>query len=137
VLVFPEAWAAIGDRVRPDIPVLLNGGYSRRDQDAESATFIVEGITRLAELRAGGDLAVAIEFGAGDDLVPGVMDDVRRMLEQHEGSAPLEVRWRDGVRDRPVVFRSRTVTVAPTPLALSDLRALLGADRVRLVRTGG
>ena len=58
ILVFPEAWAAIGDRVQTDIPVLIKGGYSRRDQDAENPTFIVESFTRLAELRANGQFAV-------------------------------------------------------------------------------
>ncbi|HEY2850113.1 MAG TPA: DNA polymerase III subunit alpha, partial [Gemmatimonadaceae bacterium] len=42
VLVFPEAWAAIHDRVQVDVPVQIKGGYSKRDQGTESATFIVE-----------------------------------------------------------------------------------------------
>jgi hypothetical protein len=33
-------------------------------------------------------------------------------------------------------FRSRTVRLAATSAALGELRALLGADRVRLVRGG-
>ena len=32
VLVFPEAWAAIGDRIQTDVPMLVKGSYSRRDQ---------------------------------------------------------------------------------------------------------
>src|SRR5205085_3322607 len=35
VLVFPEAWGLLSDQIRTDVPVLLKGGYSRRDQDAE------------------------------------------------------------------------------------------------------
>src|SRR5688500_7714049 len=31
VLVFPEAWTLLADRVRTDVPVLMRGGYSRRD----------------------------------------------------------------------------------------------------------
>jgi DNA polymerase-3 subunit alpha len=133
VLVFPEAWAAIGDRIRPDVPLLLKGGYSRRDAGVENPTFIVEGVTRFAELRASGEVAVAIDLVRGLDLPPAVMEDVRRTLDHHVGSAPLELRWRD---DRGAVarFRSRSLTLAATPHALSDLRALLGADQVRLVR---
>jgi DNA polymerase-3 subunit alpha len=135
VLVFPEAWAVIAERVRPDVPLLLKGGYSRKDQGVESATFIVDTVTRFAEVRANGELAVAIDLSRGLDLAPGVMDDVRATVESHEGSAPLEVRWSDE-SGRLVRFRSRSLTVAASPAILSDLRALLGADRVRLVRAG-
>ncbi len=136
VLVFPEAWGVIAERVRPDVPLLLKGGYSRKDQDVEGATFIVNEVTRFAELRASGDLAVAIDLGSTLDLSPAVMEDVRARVEAHDGSAPLEVRWRDG-SGKVVRFRSKSLTVAATPAILTDLRALLGADRVRLVRTGG
>jgi DNA polymerase-3 subunit alpha len=57
------------------------------------------------------------------------------VVEAHEGSAPLELRWDDGT-GRIIRFRSRSLTVAASSVILSDLRALLGADRVRLVRAG-
>jgi DNA-directed DNA polymerase III PolC len=136
VLVFPEAWGVIAERVRPDVPLLLKGGYSRKDQDVENATFIVESVTRFAEVRASGELAVAIELDQGFDLPPAVFDDVRAKVEAHEGSAPLELRWRDG-DGKPIRFRSKSLTVTASPAILSDLRALLGADRVRLVRADG
>ena len=136
VLVFQEAWSLIADQVRPDIPLLLKGGYSRRDQDVESPTFIVESVKRFAEVRASGAVAVAIDLSRGSDLAPSVMEDVRLTLESHHGSAPIELRWEDG-GGTPVRFRSRTLTVAASPVVLSDLRALLGADRVRLVRADG
>jgi DNA polymerase-3 subunit alpha len=117
------------------VPLLLKGGYSRKDQGVENATFIVDTVTRFAEVRANGELAVAIDLSQGLDLAPGVMDDVRAAVESHEGSAPLEVRWSDD-SGRLVRFRSRSLTVAASPAILSDLRALLGADRVRLVRAG-
>ncbi|MBY0489888.1 MAG: DNA polymerase III subunit alpha [Gemmatimonadaceae bacterium] len=136
VLVFPEAWGVIAERIRPDVPLLLKGGYSRKDQDVENATFIVDSVTRFAEVRASGDLAVAIELDRSLDLPPAVMDDVRAKVEAHEGSAPLELRWKDA-SGRVIRFRSKSLTVTASPAILSDLRALLGADRVRLVRTGG
>jgi len=136
VLVFPEAWGVIAERVRPDIPLLLKGGYSRKDQGVENATFIVDGVTRFEEVRASGEVAVAIELVAGLDLPAAMMEDIRAKVEAHEGSAPLELRWCDA-NGRTVRFRSRSLTVTASPAILSDLRALLGADRVRLVRTGG
>lgn len=135
VLVFPEAWGVIAERVRPDVPLLLKGSYSRRDQGVENATFIVNEVQRFEEVRASGDLAVAIDLSSGLDLPAAIMSDVRATVEAHEGSAPLELRWRDG-NGQPVRFRSRTLRVTASAAILSDLRAMLGADRVRLVRAG-
>ncbi|MDQ8157369.1 MAG: DNA polymerase III subunit alpha, partial [Gemmatimonadota bacterium] len=131
LLVFPEAWAAIGDRIQADIPVLLKGGYSRRDQDADNPTFIVESVTRLAELRATGQFAVRLELDAETAVPAAVMQDIRAIADAHPGSAPLELRWkgRDGV---PARMRSSLRLSAAGP-ALSELRALLGDDRVKLV----
>jgi len=136
VLVFPEAWAVIAERVRPDVPLLIKGGYSRKDQGVENPTFIVESVTRFTEVRASGEVAVQIELVRGSDLSPSVMYDVKAVAEAHEGSAPLEVLWQDGSGSHEP-FRSRTLKVAASAVVLSDLRALLGADRVRLVRAGG
>ncbi len=136
VLVFPEAWAALSDRVRPEVPVLLEGGYSRRDQGGDNPTFIVEAITKLAELRTNGRVVVAIDLDptmTGPALSPHVMVDVRAVAEAYPGSAPLEVRWSNGNGMR-VRFRSSSAAVSASPAALNDLRALLGSERVRLVR---
>jgi DNA polymerase-3 subunit alpha len=134
VLVFPETWAAIGDRIVPEVPVLIRGAYGRRDQNADNPTFIVESVTRLAELRATGQIAVAIDLAADASVTTGVLADVRAVVEAHPGSAPIEVRWRgsDGARVR---MRSASLTVSPGSNALLELRALLGAERVQLVRS--
>ncbi|HVT40219.1 MAG TPA: DNA polymerase III subunit alpha [Gemmatimonadaceae bacterium] len=133
VLVFPEAWAAIGERVRPDVPVLIKGGYSRRDQGTDAPTFIVESIARLADLRTAGQIAVSIELAADASIPADVMRDVRAVVEAHPGAAPIEVRWngKDGSR---AMLRSASLKLSPASAALLELRALLGAERVRLVR---
>ncbi|MEP7345007.1 MAG: DNA polymerase III subunit alpha, partial [Gemmatimonadaceae bacterium] len=143
ILVFPEAWAAISDRVRTDIGLLIKGGYSRRDQGTDNPTFIVEQVQRFEELRLAGQISVSIELAGEaekreDDvggLAPAVMADVRQVVESHPGGAPLEVRWTsaDGSKVR---FRSRSLKVAATSAALNELRALLGSERVRLIRGG-
>jgi DNA polymerase-3 subunit alpha len=43
------------------------------------------------------------------------------------------VQWNDGNGSR-ARLRSRSLKIAASQAALTDLRALLGADRVRLVR---
>ncbi|MEP6495651.1 MAG: DNA polymerase III subunit alpha [bacterium] len=138
VLVFPEAWTMLGDRVKSDVPVLMKGSYSRRDQDVDNPTFIVESVTPFVELRLTGQVAVAIDVSVrgGGHLTPEVMRDVRAVVETHAthaSSPPLEVQWDDGngMRAR---LRSRSLKIAASQAALTDLRALLGADRVHLVR---
>jgi hypothetical protein len=61
------------------------------------------------------------------------MDDVRAVAEAHPGTAPLELRWSDG-NGSGARFRSRTLTLAANNAALAELRALLGQERVKLVR---
>jgi len=133
VLVFPEAWAAIHDRVQADVPVLIKGGYSKRDQGTDSATFIVESVTRLAELRTQGQISVSLDLTESISLPALVMRDVRAVIEAHPGSAPLEVRWNgtDGTHAR---LRSASLKLSPASAALLELRALLGTERVHLVR---
>jgi DNA polymerase III subunit alpha len=139
VLVFPEAWSLICDRVRTDVPVLMKGGYSRRDQGAETPTFIVEAVEPFAEKRLNGEVAIAIELTRGDSLAPEVMSDVRSVIEahatSHAGAPPLELRWRD-IGGAHAKLRSRSLRLAATHAVLTDLRALLGPERVRLVRGG-
>ena len=138
VLVFPEAWALLSDRIRTDVPVLLKGGYSRRDQGAENPTFIVESVTPFAEMRVNGQVAVSIDLTMGDGLTTDVIKDVREVVEAHSTShsnAPsLEVQWSDGNGGR-ARLRSRSLKLAATHAALHELRALLGSERVRIVRS--
>jgi DNA polymerase III subunit alpha len=148
VLVFPEAWTMLGDRVKTDVPVLLKGSYSRRDQDVENPTFIVESLVPFVEMRMTGQVAVTIDLsrrpdasgasgGSGGNLSPDVMQDVRAVVDSHatsHASSPLlEVQWADGSGMR-ARLRSRSLRIAASQAALTDLRALLGAERVRLVR---
>src|SRR5690348_9815001 len=139
VLVFPESWGLLSDRVKTDVPVLLKGSYSRRDQDADNPTFIVESLTPLVEKRLNGEVAVAIDLQPGDGLAPDVMRDVRAVVETHAtanaASPPLEVQWDDGNGSR-ARLRSRSLRLAASQAALRDLRQLLGEERVRLVRAG-
>ena len=138
VLIFPEKWAAIADRIKTDIPVLLKGGYSKRDRDVDAPTFIIESVTPFAELAFSGQIGVAITIGDGTDVNSDVLRDVRAVIETHSNGstmAPaLEVRWKDG--NGGTRLRSRSLRIPASHAALTELRALLGPDRVHLVRAG-
>ena len=137
VLVFPESWGLLADRVRADVPVLMKGGYSKRDQEADSPTYIVESVTPFAELRLNGQVSISIELTLGEAISPDAISDVRAVIDahatSHSGAPPLELRWSDGNGTR-ARLKSRSLRLAATQAALTDLRALLGNERVRLVR---
>ena len=146
VLVFPENWAVLSDRIRTDVPLLVRGAYSKRDQGAENPTFIIDTVQRFEELRIAGQVTVAIQLsgignresgigngGAVAALLPQIMQDVRAVAEAHPGAAPLEIRWDDG-QGTQARLRSRSIKLSATTAALTELRALLGSERVRLVR---
>ena len=132
VLIFPEKWATLSDQIRTDVPLLLKGAYSRRDETADNPAFIVESATKLAEMRTNGQVTVAIDLAKGG-YSSDVMADVRAIAETYPGSAPLEFRWSDetGVQAR---LRSRSLTLAADGAALSALRNILGESSVRLQR---
>jgi DNA polymerase-3 subunit alpha len=133
VMIFPEKWSVLAEQVKTDVPVLIKGGYPRRDQTADNPSFIVESVTRLAELRANGQLMISIDLARDASLDPQVVRDVRAVVESFPGAVPLEINYSDGngLRAR---LRSRTLTLAVNNTALNDLRSLLGIESVRLQR---
>ncbi|HEY8312450.1 MAG TPA: hypothetical protein VIG47_17910, partial [Gemmatimonadaceae bacterium] len=91
-----------------------------------------ESVTKLAEKRTNGQVAVSIMLAAGAPLDPGVMRDVHDVVHAHPGSAPLEIQWSDG-EGIPARWRSRTLKLSADGMALKELRSLLGDERVSVV----
>ena len=91
----------------------------------------------FAEAAISGQVGVAITLADARDL-PIVLNDVRAVIETHSNGATaapvLEVRWRNAESGANTRLRSRSLRVPAS--AVSELRALLGADRVHLVRAG-
>jgi hypothetical protein len=116
----------------------LRGGYSKRDRDVDAPTFIIESVTKMADMAFSGHIGVAITLGDSAEVNSEVLRDVRAVIETHSTpstAAPaLEVRWRDG--NGGTKLRSKSLRVPASHAALSELRALLGPDRVHLVRAG-
>jgi DNA polymerase-3 subunit alpha len=132
VLIFPEKWATLNDQIRTDVPLLLKGAYSRRDETADNPAFIVDSATKLAEMRTNGQVTVAIELAKGA-YSSDVLADVRAIAETYPGSAPIEFRWSDGTGSQ-ARLRSRSLKLAADGAALSALRNILGETSVRLQR---
>ena len=95
-------------------------------------------MTRFADMTFSGQIGVSISLGGSKDVTADVLRDVRAVIETHSTAstaAPvLEVRWRDG--NGGTKLRSRSLRLPASHAALTELRALLGSDRVHLVRAG-
>ncbi len=133
VLVFPEKWSALSEQVKTDVPILLKGGYARRDQDADNPSFVAESVTKLTDLRANGQVMIAIRVVKDPSRNPAVMKEIRSIVEAYPGTVPLEVDYSDGNGLR-ATLRSRSLTLAVNNTVLSELRSLLGDESVRLQR---
>ncbi len=132
-LVFPEAWSVLNQAIRPDEALLLIGGYSGRDRGEEQAAFIVEQARPLADLRGTGNVAVQLSWSADSPPDPESARAAAALCAAHPGPAPLLIEWSgsngNGGLER---FRSRSIRVDAGDELVSALRALVGADHVRL-----
>ncbi len=132
-LVFPEAWAALNQVIRPDDSLLLTGGYSARDRGEEQVPFIVEQARPLSELRGNGEIAVALCWSIESPPDRDTARAAAALCAAHPGPAPLLVEWSGTAGNGGTAqLRSRTLRVDAAEELLSALRALVGAEHVRL-----
>jgi hypothetical protein len=119
--------------IRPDDALLLTGGYSPRDRGEEQVPFIVEQARPLGELRGNGDIAVALCWSIESPPDRETARAAAALCAAHPGPAPLLVEWSgtDG-NGGTAQLRSRTLRVDAADELVSALRALVGAEHVRL-----
>ncbi|HXH62785.1 MAG TPA: DNA polymerase III subunit alpha, partial [Gemmatimonadales bacterium] len=86
-LVFPEAWAKLNAEIRPDLALLLSGGFSARDRGEEQAPFIVEGAQPLEGLMSNGAVGLALRWTATAAPTPETTRAVAALCAAHPGPA--------------------------------------------------
>jgi DNA polymerase-3 subunit alpha len=136
VLAFGDVWDQYHDILTQDAAVLIRGSVSGRDRDEDAPPIFLDSVVPLETLRNTGTLA--LELRLGSDAVEQALSDATVVLKSHPGPAPVFVSMsetRDGVTRDGVRLRSRSITVAPDDALLSELREILGAERIRLVRS--
>jgi DNA polymerase-3 subunit alpha len=135
-LVFNEVWTAHRDLLSEDLPVLLEGTVSANSRDEENPPIFVDSVRPLSELSDSGQIGICIELRQGDSVPAGEFDRVRSVLESSPGPGPLLIRWKPSGENgsEPPLLASQTLRVAPNADLLAELRALLGSDRVHLIR---
>jgi DNA polymerase-3 subunit alpha len=135
-LVFGDVWIEYRDLLSPGHPILLKGTVSGRSRDDEDPPIFVDAVQSLADVRASGDIGVCIELRKGEQLEPGAIERLRGLLAGSPGNAPLLIAWRSGGGNgsEPPLLTSQSFAVSPSRSFLTELRELMGDDRVRLIR---
>ncbi len=135
-LAFPEAWAKLARVIVPDGAYVLTGGYSLRDRGEEDVPFIVEDAQPLGELKAGGRIGLALRWSPRE-REPETARAVAALCSAHRGAAPVYLDWSEESGASDIArFRSRSLAVTLDEELLDALRGILGADAIRLVKTG-
>ena len=132
-IVFPEKWSKLSSVILPDAALLLTGTYSSRDRGEDRAPFVVEDALPLADLKAGGAVAVELAWEPGQGPSRETARALATLCAAHPGPAPVFVQWSDGngVTTR---LRAQRLQVELTEALLEGLRGVLGPEQVRLVR---
>lgn len=131
-LAFREAWSANRELLPSGAPLLLEGTVSGRTRDEEDPPLFLDSATRLADLYDSGRIAVCLDFSRNPETDPNLLESAAEIARAHPGPSPLQVLWQNGGNE-PARLRSR-LSVRVAPEVLTELRQVLGPERVRLVR---
>jgi DNA polymerase-3 subunit alpha len=132
-IVFPDKWSKLSGIIVPDAALLLIGSYSSRDREEDRAPFVVEDAQPLADLKAGGAVAVELAWQPGRGPNRETARALAALCAAHPGPAPVFVQWSDG-NGVTARLRARRLQVELTETLLDGLRGVLGPEQVRLVR---
>ena len=132
-IVFPDKWSKLSGVIAPDAALLLTGSYSSRDREEDRAPFVVEDAQPLADLKAGGAIAVELAWPPGQGPSRETARALAALCAAHPGPAPVLVQWSDG-NGVTARLRARRLQVELTETLLDGLRGVLGPEQVRLVR---
>ncbi|MDX1676012.1 MAG: hypothetical protein R3314_14555, partial [Longimicrobiales bacterium] len=145
VLAFGEVWERHRDVLEQDAAVLVRGQVSGRDRDEEDPPIFLDEAMPLAAVREAGSIGLEIRLSRGEPVER--IAAATAVLKGNPGPAPFYVTLDNGSvhggngsgggRSGTRRFRSRSLTVQPSPDLMSELKELFGSDRVRLVRTEG
>jgi DNA polymerase-3 subunit alpha len=134
-MVFGDVWQDTKGLFAEDAPVLIEGQVSGNSRDEENPPIFVDSVRLLKSVDASGGIAVCIELREGDEPHPGEFKNVREVLASSPGDGALYLKWHpEGNGVTPPMLASSSLRVEPSAALLADLRALLGRERVHLIR---
>ena len=133
-IVFPDTWRELSNVIVADAAFVLTGSYSPRDKGEEKAPFIIEGATRMDELKSSGAVGVEISWTADAAPSPDSARAMAALCVAHPGQAPLTVEWSGG-NGSHARLRSHSIKVEINDEFYSALKSIIGAEHVKMVKT--
>jgi DNA polymerase III subunit alpha len=139
VLAFGEAWEKYREVLVQDASVLVRGQVSGRDRDEDDPPIFLDEALPLGLIRSAGSVGVEVRLSRGETAER--IGEATAALRGSPGEAPLfvllDANGGESLAAGGGRFRSRSLRVAPTAELMTELKALFGPDRVRLVRAQG
>ncbi|HEV2127363.1 MAG TPA: DNA polymerase III subunit alpha [Thermomicrobiales bacterium] len=133
VVCFPETYERIGEMLEVDAIIEVSGKFERRNEEPQ---IVADNATRdLPEFEAGrpkDEPIVALQLPGSEDVWSDIslMQNIDRVLNNHEGTIPVEFRLPRGTR--VIRLRSRSRTVEWSDEFRGEMGELLGATAVTL-----
>ncbi|MGA3210579.1 MAG: DNA polymerase III subunit alpha [Terriglobales bacterium] len=88
LLIFPEAYKRLSDKVRLEVPILIKGGIRVEDDAGGGVKLTVNDITPLDEAQPKLPRALRIRI-ALDSAQPGTIDELHQLFSTSKGNAPV------------------------------------------------
>ncbi len=134
VLAFREVWQSHKELLQPDALVLLSGKVSNRERDEEAPPVFLDAAEALGDVADSGRVALQIRLDANGALPGGAPGDIKSVVQEHAGGAPLEFLLSDANGTPARRLRSRTLTVSVRSDVVGALDEVVGKGAARLVR---
>ncbi len=131
-LSFKDAWAKHKELIQISAPILIRGTVSGRTRDEGDPPIFLDEVAPLTDVYRSGRVTVCLELGQPSELSGESLEEAIKIVKAHPGPAPLQVVLKNGGGEPPRL-KSRALSVMPNPVTLSQLRSVLGAERVKLV----
>jgi DNA polymerase-3 subunit alpha len=133
VLAFGDVWEQNSDIIVQDAPVLIRGQVSDRERDEDDPPIFLDSVTPLGMIRTNGQIGLEVRLSS--DLAADRLSAAADIFRRHPGAGAVFVRYVNGGENGSGArLRSREFLVDMSDELIKDLRELLGAELVRLVR---
>ncbi len=124
VLFFPKSYEAFGTQLADDLVIAVRGRVNRRDSGSTSVIGMDAMILDVAEADIGANPPVVIVLRPAQ-ITTARVSDFKRILDEHPGNNPVQIRLRGTERDHLLAMNGCKVN--PTNAFLGEIKALFGA----------
>jgi DNA polymerase-3 subunit alpha len=124
VIAFNEVFERHGERIKMDLPVIVRGRRSRRDE--EIPRMVLEEVIRLDDLHKNG--RVALRLMLSNEVDEETLEQLKAALLEHPGNCPVLIAVRENGTIN--ILRSQTLGVLPSQSLIMSVQGVLEEEAV-------